>query len=666
MLYLLTVARAGFVEDTPSPLASGGERSTGAVLFDVDNDGDWDMVEPSESHLHLLLGDGTWSGWIYGNETTAPDLESDGTYRGLLPADVDHDGDIDLFRVEVSRIDLLLNSGPPDFTLGVGWSQAQIDGSLGFEGAALLDADGDGWLDLLLTEASTANWLIINPGDGTADFLAEDQAPFGLVPSALNSDFATAGDWDLDGDSDVVIRGAGVGLDTFLAEPAGWLAVEGLDLDASNDNKGTVALCDLDADGMLELYWTSPVAPVLQGFSWTGSDWSSFYVSDTPEGATAAVCGDLDADGVSDLWVSAAVDSAVLYGGSFSLETHPGLGAKTAVLADIEGDGDLDVYLEVDNAPAVLLRNDLTTDPGLSVSLLANVASCPSPVQRSDIGGSIRRIDAATGEPIGSRFELSGGMGRGQVPHPVLLVGGVGADETLRFEVDFQYGGEGPFVIERAAGLSFVEIVQDDPDEDGIPTDIERTAMSAIGSVNDQDGDGLYDWADSDSDGDSLSDSVERGGSDPCASLADSDGDGIADLLDIDSDNDGLSDSIDPEPLVPDTTTDGTDTIGTDTIETDTIETDGTDTVLVDTGTPAGETDLSETDREDEMLDSDGDGIPDSIDPDPFGAGGVVGSAPKSPGCGCSESTRGIRSPLAAAWLSLWLARRSRREVHHR
>lgn len=72
-----------------------------------------------------------------------------------------------------------------------------------------------------------------------------------------------------------------------------------------------------------------------------------------------------------------------------------------------------------------------------------------------------------------------------------------------------------------------------DSDADGIPDHIEGTL--------DSDADGVPDHLDIDADNDGLPDSVEVGG-DVLAPL-DTDGDGVADYLDLDSDNDGLTDA---------------------------------------------------------------------------------------------------------------------------
>jgi MYXO-CTERM domain-containing protein len=707
-LLLAPAAHAGFVDVTPAAMALGGGKSTGAVFLDLEQDGDWDVLVPGDGGVRLLLGDGTLSNWTDVTALSAPELQTTLTTRGLLAADLDHDGYPDLVHVENYLVEVLHNSGPPNHTLQVAWTYAAAPETGGFEGAALLDAarDGlppDGWLDLLVTEAAHANWMLYNPADGSLALQALDQSGLGMTLSAINSDFATAGDWSGDGLPDVVIRGGGAGPDAFLAGLSGWTAVPELDLDASNEAKGTVSLCDVDADGALDLFWANPG---LLGFRWTGSLWEDLYDSaaDLTASTQAAACGDLDADGVSDLWVSTTTSADGLFGPALAEEPLDGAtGAKAVSLADLDADGDLDALLSVDLDSSVLLRNDDVTAPAIAVSLRANVAPCPStPVLRDDLGGSVRRLDPSTGAPVGSRLELSGGAGRSQTAWPVLLVGGLPAGEVLRLEVDFQYGGEGPFVLEMPPGLTSWEILQDDPDGDGITTAVEREAAGT--EHGDKDGDGLLDWADEDADGDGVPDALEAGGADRCAPAIDSDGDGLADLLDTDSDDDGLADGDplepdrldddvdgdglldgeDPDPLVPEETgtvdppeTGGDTGVSTNT-DTDTDAGTGPDTDTPEDPAPELDSDGDGLSDADELAagtdpgraDTDGDGVWDGIDADPLDAGGKTGSAPAVPGCGCAAGG-GPSGQAALVAGALLVARRRRtlqreREVRHR
>ncbi|MEZ4235724.1 MAG: VCBS repeat-containing protein [Myxococcota bacterium] len=652
MLWLLAraatgSAHAGLVAVTPPALALDGDKSTGAAVFDWDGDGDWDLLAPTGEGAALLRNDG--AGLAAFTDVTAdvaPELVAPDELRGLLVADLTHDGWPDVVAVTLYELRVLVHAGPPTNALSLAYTLPfpPGDNRLGFEGAVLLDANGDGWLDVLVTAADQGNLLLVDPADGTAAFTVVDQAPLGMAVGT-NSDFAAAADWDRDGDVDVVIRSAGSGPDAFLAVPGGWEPLS-LALDASNEAKGGVALCDVRGTGDLDLLWTTPLTPALRQYAWSGGQWA--LASSGDHGLTAVrslACGDVDNDGVTDLFLAEEGADAVLLGPAFEPVAVGGAPSSTVAvtLADLDGDGDLDAYLAHDGAPNELLENELPTDDWLQVTLEAQVGACDAPVVRADVGGSVRLTDLA-GAPLGSRVELSGGTGRGQVGWPVLQLGGVDPAVAHRLAVTFAYGGDPtPLLLEVPAGTHRLTVVSDDPDGDGI--------VSEPGG--DTDGDGLSDAADADADGDGLPDAVERGPGGRCDPPVDTDGDGLADPYDRDSDDDGADDAVDPAPTDPDADDDGLldgDELdrGTDPLDPDTDgggRTDGQE-VLVDGTDPLDPTD-DLVGPDGPLPDRDGDGAVDAVDPAPDDAGGAR-HRPPAPAIGCATAPGG-------GWLALLL-----------
>jgi len=150
-------------------------------------------------------------------------------------------------------------------------------------------------------------------------------------------------------------------------------------------------------------------------------------------------------------------------------------------------------------------------------------------------------------------------------------------------------------------------------------TDADNNGIDdALEAGVDTDGDGIPDSADNDSDGDGIPDAVEGNG--------DADGDGVPDYLDTDSDNDGIPDGTEAQVSGVDTDGDGIDDAydvdpspanpggGTD------ADGDGVDDAIEASGTV--DTDGDGTpDMYD--ADSDGDGIPDTLEPGDADADGV-------------------------------------------
>jgi hypothetical protein len=638
-------AEAGFVDATPAGLDPSGAKDGGATFFDWDGDGDWDLVTAGAAGQgQLLRNDGAGlAAWTDVTAASAPALLDGTVARGLLVADLTHDGWPDVVRVAAGRLDVLVSAGPPTFAMSpaFGWVFPQDPVVNGLEGAVLLDATGDGWLDVLGAGASIGNFLFVNPADGTADLTVADQSPLGMT-LPVNSDFAGAADWDGDGDTDVVIRGAGVGPDAFLAVPGGWQAL-GFDLDAVNEAKGGVALCDVRQTGALDLLWSSPVTPILSHFAWDGADWSPLSAEDhgITGGVRSVICGDLDNDGVTDLWLPDNGHDVLLYGPDLQDEVLTGdatVDTVAVALADVDGDGDLDAYQVHDGASNALLDNQLADDRWLQVTLLAQVATCPSaPVHRADVGGWARLTDLA-GATVTSKVELSGGFGRGQSAWPVLHLGGVDPAVEHRLEVGFAYAhGPALVVLTVPAGVHEVQVVSDDPDGDGL-----RTADEGQGDL---DGDGLLDWADDDTDGDGFSDREESSTGDPCDPPIDTDGDGLPDAADPDSDGDGVDDALDPARTDRDADGDGLEdgdevAWGTDWVQPDTDgdelldgdEVDGGTSPVIADSDGGGRSDGAEVlrdgtdplDPDDDLIDTDEDGVWD-------GAEGGYGTDPLEP-----------------------------------
>jgi len=154
-----------------------------------------------------------------------------------------------------------------------------------------------------------------------------------------------------------------------------------------------------------------------------------------------------------------------------------------------------------------------------------------------------------------------------------------------------------------------------DSDSDGIVDSLECPSYPCV----DSDGDGIPNYADTDSDGDGVPDAVES----PSSSTTDSDSDGTPDSIDTDSDGDGIDDSVEigVAPTGTDTDSDGID----DAFDVD--QTGGMDTNGDGYDDNPGFTDTDSDgipdflDKDDGKTsadalggDSDGDGVPDSVE----------------------------------------------------
>ncbi|MBP7148627.1 MAG: CRTAC1 family protein [Acidobacteria bacterium] len=176
----------------------------------------------------------TWSSNIRANrQGTAAGRHSD----GAIFADVDNDGDLDIFTMayvhrnqtlDKGRNDLLLNDGAAHFTLAPN-SPFHLDPIWNTAGAVFADYDNDGNVDLFL-----GNWYNVDTpieqklyrGHGDGSF-SNVTAAAGMSGAASAIYGVAAADWDGDGDTD------------FFAPCYGWTVVLAKSIHWRNNGNGT-------------------------------------------------------------------------------------------------------------------------------------------------------------------------------------------------------------------------------------------------------------------------------------------------------------------------------------------------------------------------------------------------------------------------------------------
>ena len=236
-------------------------------------------------------------------------------------------------------------------------------------GVAVLDVDGDGWLDLFFVDGinysdsgtaaprSSGHRLYLNEAgaDGSRQFHDVTEVS-GLAQSGWGMGCAV-GDIDNDGDPDLYV--------TYWGRDRLWrndsadaqvrFTETTTEAGLGNDGWGTsAAFADIDADGLLDLYVANYLefdlaAPPADG------NWCHFKEVESfcgPEGIPAQpdrLYHNLGNGRFADISRSSGIDS----------EAYPGLGV---LFTDIESDGDLDIYVANDSEPNFLFRNDSTDD----------------------------------------------------------------------------------------------------------------------------------------------------------------------------------------------------------------------------------------------------------------------------------------------------------------
>jgi len=151
-----------FTRDT-SVVGTDAGSSAAGTWADFDNDGDMDLFVANAPGTNFLYANNGPPGYDFTKITDGPIATDGGTSYGSVWADFDNDGDLDLFVANVGTNFYYENNGPPDFTFTklTGINLATDAGSS--YGSCVADIDNDGDLDIFVGNTS-ANFLYVNDG----------------------------------------------------------------------------------------------------------------------------------------------------------------------------------------------------------------------------------------------------------------------------------------------------------------------------------------------------------------------------------------------------------------------------------------------------------------------------------------------------------------------
>jgi hypothetical protein len=353
---------------------------TGAAVGDVDNDGDLDLFVGAygRSRFFLNKGDGTFA-----DATSAARLDRPGYATSACFVDYDRDGLLDLYVVNYVVFDLdhppnegepcsqhgvMISCGPTmhdpmndvlyhnrgngvfeDVTARAGMSHQP--GAYGL-GVAAGDLDRDGWPDIYVTNDTQANFLWHNKEDGTFE-------ETGLYSGAALSESAQ-------GQS-----GMGVDLGDFNGD--GWLDIQvsnySEEPSAYYENLGDGTFADKSAPSgiamatFMQLVWGTKALDYDQDgdldFVIVGGHVHPLAADLAPGLSFEQRILVFEGDGKGDFKeVGAAMGEPINV-----RRNHRGLAA-----GDVDGDGDLDLFVTLLDGPPLLLMND--TAKGNSIAFV--------------------------------------------------------------------------------------------------------------------------------------------------------------------------------------------------------------------------------------------------------------------------------------------------------
>jgi hypothetical protein len=340
---------------------------SGVALFDCDGDGDLDIYFANGSRLDLAAGaepprDALYrneGGWRFTDVTAASGLGDANWSCGVAAADVDNDGDLDLFVANFGPDVLYLNRGDGVFKErhGSGLEDPRWGASCAFA-----DVDGDGLVDLYV-----ANYLEIDPR--TARRRGEDPAcvykgfpifcgPGGLPP-APDSLFINLGGGRF--------RDASVEWGVRSVPPAYGLGV--LFLDVNHDGRPDLLVAN---DTMANYLFLNQGGRFVEAGLYLGLAYNDYG---TPQASMGIAAGDARGVGREDIFITTFEDDTSTYhraeeNGFFSDATWPsGLGEASyrrlgwsTFFFDADLDGRLDLF--VANGQIMPQADRMRSSPG--------------------------------------------------------------------------------------------------------------------------------------------------------------------------------------------------------------------------------------------------------------------------------------------------------------
>ncbi len=371
------------------------------ICMDVDGDGGTEIVHSlvdysgysGDSTVNIWTADGkSLSNWpvdlgnAWATGLAVGDIDGDGDYEVVVGCE--YEGEVYAYHIDTGE-------------MVEGEWPAWVGGWYGYitAGPVLADLDGDGDSEVIVAldyESSSTDGLIALQGDGSY-LWARRYTSEGPMSAA---------DLDRDGDVEIGISGYGPGLSklyTFILDSQGQQVARW----RGGSPKGTV-FADLEGDGKTEMVFCTEEEVMAVRADGT-TVWKT-KADDSLDSAGGICVGDLDGDGLSEVYVDALVESdeyvftrVYAFDHQGKLLTDAGwpksiMGTPVRcipLIADIDGDGLKELLVAPGGEPFMAWEPDGSVTPGFPLLHLAADAEVSPAVADLDADGDIEILVAA-------------------------------------------------------------------------------------------------------------------------------------------------------------------------------------------------------------------------------------------------------------------------------
>jgi hypothetical protein len=406
---------------TASDIATSAYGATSVFAADMDGDGDMDIVSASQNDHTIAWYENTAT-FSFDPTWTASDIATSVSgAASVFAADMDGDGDMDI--VSASMNDDTIAWYENDGAANPSWTAADIDTNAdGAYDVHVADMDNDGDLDILSASQSddTIAWY---ESDGNAN---PSWAASNIDTNADGAKSVFAADMDNDGDIDIL--SASYNDDTIAwyendgeSDPS-WTAS---DIVTDADGAWSVFAADMDNDGDMDIVSASMLDDTIAWYENDGAAnpaWTASDIATSADGARSVFVADMDGDGDMDILSASLFDDTIAWyendGTSDPSWTASDIaesadGARSVFAADMDNDGDMDILSasQIDNTIA-WYENDGASNPSWTASDIATSAEGAWSVFAADMDndGDMDIISASYSDSTIAWYENDAGI----------------------------------------------------------------------------------------------------------------------------------------------------------------------------------------------------------------------------------------------------------------